>query len=164
MNSKKVRRILISLFFLFSIWIVWTAWAGFVATLQTRRIMSRGREGTTGEDVWGIGQIGALFSWAPLLLEMACSAVRKSKRQSEDSCQRCKCISASGCAESQSTTMRTGDQIFWLVPLRKFWPIRAMAQRPIWFILSFFYPLNRCQEACQTPLKPYFETPKRTPC
>ena len=38
--------------------------------MRQRRAMIMLSDGTTGENLWNVGQIGALFAWAPLLVEM----------------------------------------------------------------------------------------------
>jgi hypothetical protein len=43
--------------------------------MRERRTMILLSNGRTGEHVWGVGQIGALFAWAPLLVEMSWSGV-----------------------------------------------------------------------------------------
>jgi hypothetical protein len=38
-------------------------------------LCTEGRRAGVAEDAWGIGQIGAMFAWAPLLVEMGYSAL-----------------------------------------------------------------------------------------
>lgn len=39
-------------------------------------MLSRAWQQNVDENAWGIGQIGATLAWAPLLIEMSCSALR----------------------------------------------------------------------------------------
>lgn len=39
-------------------------------------MLSRAWQQNLDENAWGIGQIGATLAWAPLLIEMSCSALR----------------------------------------------------------------------------------------
>lgn len=41
-----------------------------------RNVLSRAWQKNVDENAWGIGQIGATLAWAPLLIEMSCSAFR----------------------------------------------------------------------------------------
>lgn len=41
-----------------------------------RNVLSRAWQQNVDENAWGIGQIGATLAWAPLLIEMSCSAFR----------------------------------------------------------------------------------------
>ena len=43
--------------------------------MRGRRGMILNSDGETGENLWGVGQIAALFVWAPLLVEMGYNAV-----------------------------------------------------------------------------------------
>jgi hypothetical protein len=43
--------------------------------IRERRTMILLSDGRTGENLWGVGQIGALFAWAPLLVEMSWNGV-----------------------------------------------------------------------------------------
>ena len=43
--------------------------------MRQRRAMILLSDGTTGENLWNVGQIGALFAWAPLLVEMGYNGV-----------------------------------------------------------------------------------------
>lgn len=43
--------------------------------MRYRRTMILISDGKTGENFWGVGQIGALFTWAPLLVEMSYTAI-----------------------------------------------------------------------------------------
>ncbi len=43
--------------------------------MRGRRAMFLISHGETGENLWGVGQIAALFAWAPLLVEMGYNAV-----------------------------------------------------------------------------------------
>jgi len=45
----------------------------FQKLLVERQSMDQIWGQTLGQDIWGIGQIGAPFTWAPLLADMACS-------------------------------------------------------------------------------------------
>lgn len=47
--------------------------------MRGRRAMSVAFNGGTGENLWGVGQIAALFVWAPLLVEMGYNAVHSCK-------------------------------------------------------------------------------------
>lgn len=49
----------------------------FGAFLRQRQSMDLMWNGQAGLNVWGIGQIGALFAWVPLLVDMACSAAQR---------------------------------------------------------------------------------------
>jgi hypothetical protein len=66
---------------LMSLYMVWVAVSSFRRTLLQRWGMDLIWDGQTGENAWGIGQIGALFTWVPLLIDLAWSGVR-------DMCQR----------------------------------------------------------------------------
>jgi hypothetical protein len=50
-----------------------TDWLISIMTL--RHAMKLASDGRTGDDSWGIGQIGAPFAWAPLLVDMGYTAV-----------------------------------------------------------------------------------------
>lgn len=39
-------------------------------------MLSRAWQQNVDENAWGVGQIGATLAWAPLLIEMSCSAFR----------------------------------------------------------------------------------------
>lgn len=43
--------------------------------MRGRRGMILNSDGETEENLWGVGQIAALFVWAPLLVEMGYNAV-----------------------------------------------------------------------------------------
>ena len=47
--------------------------------MRARRAMSVAFNGETEENLWGVGQIAALFAWTPLLVEMGYNAVHSCK-------------------------------------------------------------------------------------
>jgi hypothetical protein len=58
-----------------SLFMVWIAVDSFRGILLQRWGMDLIWDGQTGVNEWGIGQIGALFTWAPLLTDLAWSGV-----------------------------------------------------------------------------------------
>ena len=47
--------------------------------IQARNIIKRVWEGKIGEDFWGIGQIAAIFTWVPLLVDLGYTAAKAIK-------------------------------------------------------------------------------------
>ena len=56
---------------------VWVAVDSFLESLLQRWGMDLVWNGQTEANAWGIGQIGALFTWVPLLIDLAWSGVHE---------------------------------------------------------------------------------------
>lgn len=75
-RRRWIKLTLSSLVFLISIPLLRAAWICFNYILIRRNMLSRAWQQNVDENAWGIGQIGATLAWAPLLIEMSCSAFR----------------------------------------------------------------------------------------
>ncbi|KAI9775364.1 MAG: hypothetical protein M1839_001280 [Geoglossum umbratile] len=80
-HNRRTKQLLIILMCLISLFMVWVAVDSFQGTLLERRGMDLVWDGQTGENAWGIGQIGALFTWVPLLIDLAWSGVHDIRQQ-----------------------------------------------------------------------------------
>lgn len=69
-----VIRICAVLMFVLSVGLVLFSFIVFAGILYIRQYMFQIRNGDTGEEKWGFGQICALFVWAPLFVELGGSA------------------------------------------------------------------------------------------
>jgi hypothetical protein len=72
--TRWMYRLLISLTFLICILLLRVAWECFHFIMYRRSVLKNVCGGKVGEDVWGIGQVGAALAWLPLLAEMGYSA------------------------------------------------------------------------------------------
>ncbi|KAH8587488.1 hypothetical protein B0O99DRAFT_641791 [Bisporella sp. PMI_857] len=79
--SQRWRRVLVTLMTGLSIFLIYEAFKSFRDLLSERDGMNLLWKNQIGQNVWGIGQIVAPFSWAPLIVDMIYAAVDISKQQ-----------------------------------------------------------------------------------
>jgi hypothetical protein len=82
-STNRKERVFLLLLSILTTIVTWRAWHSFRFILLRRHMMNLVWEGATGEDVWGIGQIGAPFAWLPLLSEMIHCALKVAMEKRE---------------------------------------------------------------------------------
>ncbi|KAI9858824.1 MAG: hypothetical protein M1813_007291 [Trichoglossum hirsutum] len=80
---SKLERVVVLLAALVSMALLSEAVALLISMMTLRHGMSVASRGSTEEYVWNVGQIGALFAWTPLLVEMAYTATSGGRSKDE---------------------------------------------------------------------------------
>lgn len=74
-NYSKLERVVGTCIMVISITLAGMSVSLLEIIMRQRRLMILLSDGATGEDLWNVGQIGAVFAWAPLLVDMGYNAV-----------------------------------------------------------------------------------------
>jgi hypothetical protein len=71
--GQSMRKFLVTFVGCLALYLTYEACSSLQDLFRQRDDLDKIWDGQTGQNAWGVGQIGAPFAWAPLLLDMVCA-------------------------------------------------------------------------------------------